>query len=147
VQDIVHPSLQRLYQYWVDKRGVRSMPARADLDPLDIRFAMGNVILVDVIEGEPLQFRIRLHGTHLSERVRFDLTGKMLDEMPQAEFRELTRQSFIKVATTRQPLHAKTDRVLDKRRRSYETVILPLSSDGERVDRILCGLFYDYLDP
>jgi hypothetical protein len=143
MQSIVHPGLQRLYQYWTDKRGERSMPSRADLDPLDMRFVIGNVILVDVIDGEPLQFRIRLHGTNLSEHVHFDLTGKMLDEMPQAEFRELTRQSFTKVATTKQPLRAQRDRVLDNRLRRYETIILPLSGDGDRVDMLLCGLFYD----
>lgn len=140
---IVHPSLQRLYQYWSEKRGGRNMPSRADIDPLDIRYAIGNVILIDVIDGEPLKFRIRLHGTNLAERVRFDLTGKMLDEMPQAEFRDLTRQSFTKVATTKKPLHAHRDRILDDRLRRYETIILPLSSDGDRVDVILCGLFYD----
>jgi hypothetical protein len=143
MQGIVHPRLQRLYQYWADKRGERSMPSRADLDPLDMRFVIGNVILVDVIDGEALQFRIRLHGTNLSEHVHFDLTGKMLDEMPQAEFRELTRQSFTKVATTKQPLRAQRDRVLDNRLRRYETIILPLSGDGDRVDMLLCGLFYD----
>ena len=145
--DIVHPNLRQLYQYWSDKRGERSMPARADLDPLDMRFVIGNVILVDVIAGENLQFRIRVHGTHLSERVRFDLTGKMLDELPHVEFRELTRRSFTKVATTKEPLHAHRDLILDNRRRNYETIILPLSSDGDRVDMILCALFYDFLDP
>jgi hypothetical protein len=119
------------------------MPSRADIDPVDIRYAIGNVILIDVIDEEPLQFRIRLHGTNLAERVRFDLTGKMLDEMPQAEFRELTRQSFTKVATTKKPLHAHRDRILDDRLRRYETIILPLSSDDDRVDVILCGLYYD----
>ena len=144
---ITHPRLRQLYEYWDMKRGDRPMPSRADIDPIDIRFVIGNVILVDVIEGEPLKFRIRLHGTNLSERVRFDLTGKMLDEMPWAEFRDLTQASFTRVAMTRQPLHAQRDRILDNRRRHYETLILPLSSEGERVDRILCGLYYDHLDP
>ena len=144
---IKHPKLRQLYEYWDGKRGDRPMPARADLDPIDMRAVIGNVILVDVIAGEPLKFRIRLHGTNLSEQVRFDLTGKMLDEMPQAEFRDLTQRSFTKVATTKQPLHAQRDLVLDHRRRHYETLILPLSSDGEQVDRILCGLFYAHLDP
>lgn len=145
--DIKHPKLRELYAYWDGKRGARSMPARADLDPIDVRAVIGNIILVDVIAGEPLTFRIRLHGTNLSERVRFDLTGKMLDEMPQAEFRELTQKSFTRVVQTKEPLHAYRDGVLDNRRRVYETLILPLSSDGENVDRILCGLFYDHLDP
>lgn len=144
--DIAHPQLRQLYDYWDGKRAGRAMPSRADLDPIEMRFVIGNLIMVDVIEGKPLGFRIRLHGTNLSERVGFDLTGKMLDEMPLPEFRELTRQSFIRVVTTRKPVHARRDRMLDNRRRFYETIILPLSSGDERVDRILCGLFYDYLD-
>jgi hypothetical protein len=141
--DIAHPKLQRLYEYWSQKRGARIMPSRVDIDPLDMTFIIGNLILIDVIDGSPLDFRIRLHGTHLAERVRFDLTGKMLDEMPQVEFRNLTRQSFTKVVTTRQLVHGRRDRVLDGRLRRYETIILPLSSDGATVDKILCGLIYD----
>jgi hypothetical protein len=140
---IVHPGLQRLYQYWLEKRGERSMPSRTDIDPLDIRFAIGNVVLIDVIEGAPLQFRIRLHGTNLAEHLRYDMTGKMLDDMPQAEYRNLSRQSFTQVATTKKPLHAHRDLVLDDRSRRYETISLPLSSDDDRVDVILCALFYD----
>src|SRR5271154_6383357 len=97
MEGIVHPSLRQLYDYWDEKRAGRAMPSRADLDPIEMRFAIGNVILVDVIEGTPLGFHIRLHGTNLSERVRYDLTGKMLDDLPFVEFRELTRQSFTKV--------------------------------------------------
>jgi hypothetical protein len=140
---IVHPALQRLYQYWLEKRGARSMPSRTDIDPLDIRFAIGNVILIDVLDGEPPQFRIRLHGTNLAEHLRYDLTGKMLDDMPQAEYRNLSRQSFTQVAVTKQPSHAHRDLVLDNRQRRYETIVLPLSSDGDRVDVILCAVFYD----
>ena len=143
VEGIAHPKLQRLYQYWSEKRGDRDMPARADIDPVDLRYVMGNTVLADVIDGDPLQFRIRLHGTNLSERVRHDLTGKMLDQAQHAEFGELTRRSFTTVATTKQPLHAHRNLVLDGRQRQYETLMLPLSSDGERVDMILLGQYYD----
>jgi hypothetical protein len=92
-----HPKLQQLYDYWAAQCGGRPMPAPGDLDPVDMRFAMGNIILVDVIAGTPLRFRIRLHGTNLSQRVHFDLTDKMLDEMPQADFRQLAGESFTRV--------------------------------------------------
>jgi hypothetical protein len=140
---IKHPKLQQLYDYWASKRGGRKMPSRADIDPLGMAFIMGNLILIDVIAGTPLGFRIRLHGTRLSELVQFELTGKMLDEMPQAEFRNLTRQSFTKVCNTGEPLHAMRDRILHDEPRRYETVILPMSSDDSRVDMLLCGLIYD----
>jgi hypothetical protein len=140
---ISHPRLRRLYEYWDQKRGARKMPARADIDPLDITFIVGNVILVDVIPEEPLRFRIRLHGTNLSQRVGYELTGKMLDELPETEFRTLARQSFTRVASTAEATHGRRDRVFDGRFVQYETVIMPLSNDGERVDMIICGLIYD----
>ena len=143
---IEHPKLQQLFDYWESKRHGRDMPSRADIDPLDLTFIIGNLILVDVIAGAPLGFRIRLHGTNLSERVGYELTGKMLEEMPQVEFRELTRRSFTKVHDTAKPLHARRDRMLDGKPRRYETIILPLSSDDARVDMILCGLIYDNED-
>ena len=121
------------------------MPSRADLDPIDIRFAIGDVILAEVIDETPPRFRIRLHGTNLSERTRFDLTGKMLDEMPVPEFRELSYRSFRKVVRTREPLHALADRVLDGRTQRYEAILLPLSSNGRTVDRLLVGMIYEPL--
>lgn len=140
---IEHPKLQQLFDYWGSKRGARKMPSRADIDPLELGFIIGNVILVDVIEGDPPRFRIRLHGTNLTERVGYELTGKLLDELPQIEFRELSRLSFTKVSNTGKPLQARRDRILDERPRRYETIILPLSSDGTRVDMLICGLIYD----
>ena len=145
MEAIRHPKLRQLYDYWNGKRGDRPMPSRADLDPIDIRFAIGDVILADVLEGTPPRFRIRLHGTNLAERTNFDLTGKMLDEMPVPEFRDLSTRSFRKVVRTREPLHALADRLLDGRMQRYEAIILPLSSDGATVDRLMIGMIYEPL--
>ena len=141
--DIKHPRLRQLYDYWDEKRGARAMPARADIDPIDMRFAIGDMIMIDVIDGEPPRFRIRLHGTNLSERTNFDLTGKMLDEMPAPEFRALANQTFRHVVQTKEPLHAQRERLLDNRMQRYEAVILPLSSNAETVDRLIVGLIYE----
>lgn len=142
---IKHPKLRQLYDYWLEKRGDRAMPARADLDPIDIRFVIGDVVLVDVMDGKPPRFRIRVHGTNLSERTNFDLTGKMLDEMPVPEFRDLSTRSFRKVVRTAEPLHVLAERILDGRLQRYEAIILPLSGDGKRVDRLMVGMIYEPL--
>jgi len=143
--DIKHPRLRQLYDYWDGKRGARSMPARADLDPIEMRFAIGDIVLADVIDAEPPRFHIRLHGTNLAERTNFDLTGKMLDEMPSPEFRELSKHGFRRVAQSKEPLHALAERLLDGRMQRYEVIVLPLSSDGERVDRLMIGMIYEPL--
>src|SRR5580704_11254146 len=140
---ISHPKLQQLYEYWEAKRGARNMPARADIDPLDMMFVIGNIILVDVLAETPLRFRVRLHGTNLVQRVGYELTGKMLDELPQTEFRKLAQESFTRVVTSAEPVAGKRDRVIDARFARYETIIMPLSGDGELVDRLLVGLIYD----
>ena len=143
MRSITHPRLQRLYEYWLAKRGDRAFPARADIDPIEMRFVIGNLILVDVVEGSPLGFRIRLHGTNLAQHVGYELTGKTLDEIPYPEFRDVARESFTRVVRSGQPLRAVRDRVMDEQVHRYETIILPLSGDGERVDMLLCGLIYD----
>jgi hypothetical protein len=141
--EISNPKLRRLYEYWSRQRGDRKWPARADLDPVEMRFVLGNVILAEVLPETPPRYRIRLHGTTLSQYVGYDLTGKMLDDMPVPEFRELSRRSFTKVVGTGEPLHIVADRMVDDRMQHYESILMPLSSDGERIDMLLIGLAYD----
>jgi hypothetical protein len=136
-----HPLLQQLYAYWDERRAGRPMPARAGIDPVDFAYALGNVILVDVLHA-PMRFRIRLHGTTLATEAGYELTGKMLDELPISEFRTLAEQSFTTTATTGRAFHSSRDRVLDGRRRAYETLMLPLSDDGATVNMLLVALFY-----
>jgi len=137
----VHPSLRRLFDYWLGKRGARSMPSRDDIDPVDFAFVLGNIILVDVFR-EPLRFRIRLHGTTLVMQAGYELTGKMLDELPITEFRILAAESFTTTANTGKPFHSQRDRILDGRPRRYETLMLPLSDDDRTVNMLLVGLLY-----
>ena len=140
---ISHPRLQRLNGYWSTKKGQRKMPSRADIDVLDLRYVLGNIMLVDVIEGSPPRFRIRLHGSNLSERAGYELTGKMLDELPESEFRKQVRERWIEVATTGEPRHCDRNlHVFDSRSYHYESIVLPLSADGETVNMELVALIY-----
>lgn len=139
---VVDPKLQRLYAYWLDKRAGRRFPARADLDPIEMRYALSDLMLVDVLGAMAIRFRIRLHGTNLVWRHGSEMTGKMLDEMPDTERRELVQQTFLQVVTTGEPPHAHRKRLLDSRWARYESVVLPLSSDNTNVNMLLVGQVY-----
>jgi hypothetical protein len=139
--DLQDPLLKRLHAYWLEKRGDRAMPARADIDPLEMHFILGSLILVDVLH-EPRRFRIRLHGTDLVRRAGYELTGKMLDELPISEFRQFVEGSFAAAAEARVPRAGVRDRVMDGRIYRYEALILPLSSNGGAVDMLLVGMRY-----
>lgn len=144
-RNIVNPRLRQLYECWLDKRAGRRFPSRADFDPMELRYILGNLLLVDVIGNAPPDFRIRLHGSNLASRHGYDLTGKLLDELPLAEQRDRARQTFTTVVATGEPLHGHRDRVFAEswQRQSYETVVLPLSNDGTTINMLLVGLIHD----
>jgi hypothetical protein len=137
---IREPRLRRLYEYWAAKRGGREFPSRADLDPVEFPWLLGNVLLVDVPPGGG--FRVRLHGANLAARAGFDMTGKSMDDYPDPEYAKVALRSFRTVVETRRPLVSVNERIIAGRAYGYETVMLPLSSDGAQVDMLLVGLLY-----
>jgi hypothetical protein len=62
-----------LYRYWDAKRALRSMPARRDLDPAEMRGLLPYLTIVEEVDGE---FRYRLVGTAVSRERGIDLTGQ-----------------------------------------------------------------------
>jgi hypothetical protein len=138
---IVDPLLLRLYDYWQERRASRPMPSRSDIDPVDMRFMLGNILLVDVLEA-PRRFYIRLHGTNLVHRAGYEMTGKMLEELPGADFRLRAQQFFTAAVETRQPQHVRRSRTLSGRPQPYEALVLPLSRAVPQVDMLLIGLRY-----
>jgi hypothetical protein len=139
MQGLADPLLLRLYEYWGKKRQGRTMPSRADIDPVEMAFMLGYIVLVDVLY-EPLRFGIRVHGTELARRAGYDL--KTLDKLPVGEFRALALQSFTATVESRAPKHSIRNRMIQGRSWRYESLILPLSRNGTLVDMLLVGLRY-----
>jgi hypothetical protein len=141
LEEIETPYLRRLFAYWQDKRRGRDFPSRRDLDPREFAFALGHVLLIDVLEN-PQRFRFRLHGSVLSFRARYDMTGRMVDELPNEENRAVLLARCCQLVETKRPCFARSQRVVDGLVYGYEVVWLPLSSDGTTVDMLLGGLAY-----
>ena len=108
---IVDPLLQRLYDYWQERRCSRPMPSRSDIDPVDMRFILGNLLLIDVLAG-PRRFRVRLHGTNLVHRAGYEMTGKMLEQLPDAGLAALAQQCFAAAVDERRPMRSRRSRIL-----------------------------------
>src|SRR5688572_4647094 len=77
--DIRSDVLRRLVAHWHAIRHGRSMPRRADFDPLDVRFALGYLSLIQV-ESDPMRFYFRLDGTKQVDLFGLDCTRRYLDE-------------------------------------------------------------------
>jgi hypothetical protein len=134
--------LLELYWYWRDRKGARRHPRRCDIDPLDLRYVLGHIMMIDVLGSHP-RFRVRLHGTEMVERAGYDLTGKYLEDLPNPEYRSYVLKRCAELADTGVPEVVQHDRILDGEIRRYEALWLPFSEDDRQITMLLCALIYD----
>jgi hypothetical protein len=140
--EIRTPALERLYREWERKRDGRKFPARADFDPVDLKYVLGNLSLVDV-RYDPLRFRYRIHATNVAERTGTELTGQEVGGIAHTEHRNLATRHFAQVVAEREPVvHYRAHALVDHRIWSYEALVLPLSSDGETIDILMSALMW-----
>ena len=134
--------LRHLVAHWQRMRGNRRMPARADFDPLDVRFALGYVSLIEV-HRDPLRFYFRLDGTKQVDLFGVDCTRRYLDEAMPGEHAAMAAASYSEVVDLREPRYHRRQIAFHERLIDYEVVILPFSNDGERVELLMTGIVPD----
>ena len=123
------PHLTALRAYWTEKRGSRTMPQRADINPREIVPLLPHIMILEI--QEPLRFCFRLVGTKICERCGKNHTGKWLDELDFDGSRALVLAQYGSVARTGVPQYAIDEFVNDEGRYlHYQRLLLPLSDDG-----------------
>lgn len=136
---IVDRRLQRLHEYWEKERGKRPLPARTDIDPVELRFLLGHLLLLDVLD-EPQQFRVRLQGTELERWMGGDLTGKTLDQLPSRQLEAIALECLARTVEAKAPYHKIGEQIIDDMPRRFEALILPLATDGVIVNMLLAAV-------
>lgn len=121
--------------YWKSRQGKYRMPARGDLDPLDIPSLLSHVYLVDVAH-DPLDFRYRLLGTEIVKRSRSDYTGQGLTELPEQKPASQIWTLYRKAVVETVPVTALIP-YLHIPGRFVEILAAPLSDDGRIVNMLL----------
>jgi len=122
--------------YWRYRRGDRLMPARADIDPVEMAAFLPHIVLLDV-ERAPLNFRYRLMGTAVTYHTIADHTGKRLTDLPHQTPPSLFWSMCETLSGGGCPRSSGLPYVgPHKWFVSNEDVFMPLSSDGETVDML-----------
>lgn len=72
---VTEPDLRRFADYWLARRRGRVMPARADLDPVEIGWALSRLYLVDCLpgtgaDGGGWRYRYRVAGEEIEDVFR-----------------------------------------------------------------------------
>jgi hypothetical protein len=143
MQEIRSAALQRLYADWDSRRRGREFPARRDFDPCEMRYILGFLNLVDVLRG-PLRFRYRVFGSEIATRLAFEMTGRLVDDYPLPEHRALVQHRYAETIAARRPIVAHHDRRSHDEQllHQYESLVLPLSSDGTEIDMLMAGFAF-----
>lgn len=135
--------LCRLADHWDQIRRPRRMPARRDFDPLNVRYAIGFISLIEV-HLAPLRFFFRLDGTKQVDLFGCDCTRRYLDEALPPEHVAMATESYREVVESRAPRHHRRKIRLHERIIDYEILILPFSEDGDRVSLLMTGIVPEY---
>jgi len=109
------------------------MPPRSVLDPGEMRFALGYLVLLDVVRPE-LQFRVRLQGTELERWIGGDFTGKMIDALPDGDIRVLAHELLEASVLSRGPIYKAGRCEVGGFLRRYEAIVLPMSLGNGNAD-------------
>lgn len=144
VEAIGNPRLAELYRYWDARRRGREMPARADIDPADIPRLLPILLLVDVEPGGVLRYR--LIGTEFVTVADRDVTERSFAEVfPLGPYRDYIFALYDELIDRRRPIYTEgvSPIVGSSRRRYTRRLMLPLSTDGERIDMVLGGQIYE----
>lgn len=135
-------ALQHLYRDWERWRGTRAFPDRSNIDPLELRYILGNLSLIDV-HYDPLRFFYRIHATSSAERLGYDLTGKSLEAFPDPAVRKILWQGHAEALDQRAPLCFARERVMATKEFGYiEALVLPFSRDGRVIDLLATGTYF-----
>lgn len=134
--------LKELLAYWEGKRAGRPMPARTDIDPVEIPALLPHVILVDTAERLE-DFRYRLFGTEACRGFAHDRTGVRFAELPRIENFDEVYAGYWRTYAERRPQYFHGNIVSAARSHVlYSRLTMPLSSDGEQVDMLLGGVVF-----
>jgi hypothetical protein len=130
------------YDYWQSKRAGRAMPARADVDPAEMKSFLPHLVLFDV-EHDPLDFRYRLIGTLVRENLHENHTGKRMSEIPHQKEPNTIWKNHVHVTKTGAPMLGQAPYVgPNKDFMSMEAVIMPLSDDDQTVTSLMVCVDY-----
>ena len=140
---IADPLLRQVFGYWQDKSAQRgALPARADIDPVDLAAVLPAVSLIEVrrdVMGRPGRLRYRVMGGFHVEIMGHDATGELLD-LGAGE-----SDAAAQAIATGRPIYAeRTFYPANGTVLTFGTLMCPLATDGRKVDMLICAVAPHY---
>jgi len=143
--DSCNAHVRELYAYWDECRAGRIMPLRSDINPAAFPRHLPGILLVDV-RWEPMEFIYRVVGTREVEARGCNPTGKPVAGNWFGSDRDRVLDNYRYVATKASILYDYDPfRTKDGHFLVDESLFMPLSFAGARVDQVLVYSHYEDL--
>ncbi|MBN9028151.1 MAG: PAS domain-containing protein [Rhizobiales bacterium] len=131
-----HSSTQQLHAYWLRKRGGSPAPLRSAIEPAAIVPLLGDLFILDAAAPGTAPFR--LAGTRFCANLGRELTGSdFLSLWPSADRDALTSALGAIVSNGATAVLEVLGRTGRGNPLTAEMLLLPVSQDGRRIDRVL----------
>lgn len=142
LDDIHWEGGKALFAWWLQARGDKNFPSRADFKPTDFVEHLTTMQLHDVGEGDPTPYPVRLIGSKIVDVLGYDPTNLPLQEIAGGD---VLKQRFDWLCETKQPYICKRLPIFwaNKDYRQYSTLVLPLGPDGTTVDKLIANLHFE----
>ncbi len=116
------------------------MPARADIDPLDLGGLLGNIALV-LVRTEPPGFVYRVWPSNMVSYLGNEYQNKTVKDLQPPDYASAVEGWYEQVVASRRPLHARQRVITPWIDAIFEVIVLPLSNDGQTVNMLLSGAY------
>ncbi len=139
--------LEQLQAYWDRQRAGRELPARADIDPVDIPRLLPHLVMIDVhyaADGQPADFGYRLWGEHVIEHNNRSLVGRRLSDLVRDDPRQKRWiGNYRQAVLERRPVFdTATYRTIADTVKTMDFAVFPLARAGGRIEALLGGVVY-----
>lgn len=136
---------QPLLNYWEQKRAGGKMPARADLDPVDLKPLLGWLSLVDVRPTAP-RFAFRLLGSAHPVRAGGPRHGQDISKLEPMAYREMVTEQYETTVLRRAPTLHENVLNFGTHRFRYQRIALPLAKDHVTPDMLMIASLLDPIE-
>ncbi|WP_197711171.1 PAS domain-containing protein [Azospirillum brasilense] len=136
--ELATPHLSGLLDFWLTKCIGGKPPVSSTIAPADLRPWKDNIVIFEVIGDD--DFVYSYYGQSLAAAFGHSRLGATLDDLPE-EQRAILRPEYASLLRERLPVARVYTADFSGVMRSWERLALPMSSDGETIDKILVAAY------
>lgn len=130
-------SFRMAMTYWTSIRQGGLLPVPRAVDPVMLKPLLGNIHKVDVSDQDPQNYFFRLWGSKITLEQFGPTKGMRVIDYPSPPFREAVLQDYRDAVMSGVPAYQQVYARVNYLPYAYGRLILPLATDGRRVDQLL----------